>query len=67
MHAKGSNLENSCKQTPGSSSSFVPNHPLQRDFDLRHQNYIRNQARFFFDWRKDPGISRYRNLIKIDM
>ncbi|KAG4914804.1 hypothetical protein JHK87_052361 [Glycine soja] len=45
MHARGSNFGNSYKQTPGSSSSFVPNHPLQRDFDLRHQNYIRNQAR----------------------
>ena len=64
---KGSNLRNSYKQTIGSSSSFVLNHPLQRDFDLRHKNYIRNQARFFFDWRKDPGISRYYNLIKIEM
>ncbi|KAG4911888.1 hypothetical protein JHK82_052477 [Glycine max] len=67
MHAKGSNLGNSCKQTPGSSSSFVPNHPLQRDFDLRHQDYIMNQARFFFDWRKDPEISQCRNLIKNDI
>ncbi|RDY11916.1 hypothetical protein CR513_03352, partial [Mucuna pruriens] len=47
----------------GKFSSFDPNLPLQRGFDLCHQ-YNRTNQVGFLDWHKDPGISHYRNLIR---
>ncbi|TKY50055.1 Histone acetyltransferase HAC1 [Spatholobus suberectus] len=64
MHAKGSNLGNTRGQIPGNSSSFVPNLPPQIGLDLRHQYNVNNQVGYFSDWRKDPGISHCRNLIR---
>ncbi|RDX76867.1 putative histone acetyltransferase HAC-like 1, partial [Mucuna pruriens] len=63
MHAKGSNIGNSCRQMPGNFSSFDPNLPPQRGFDLSHQ-YNRTNEVGFLDWHKDPGISHCRNLIR---
>ncbi|KAJ1412794.1 putative histone acetyltransferase HAC12-like [Sesbania bispinosa] len=50
MHAKG-------------SSSFVPNLPQQRGFDLSQQ-YVRNQAGFCTDWRKPPEMRYKRYFIR---
>ncbi|XP_027357155.1 uncharacterized protein LOC113866525 [Abrus precatorius] len=63
MHAKASNLGNTCRQMQGNSLPFFCDLPQQSGFDLSHQ-CIRNQVGVSTDWRKQPGVIHFRYLIR---